>query len=105
MTDPLFKILNPETDWYVVLRPFDGDVRHLRGEVVNTKEWIHRDKLVDARFIAALPNGVEVPEELDGRRFLELDDEQDAKLPKSKKIAERPVPQASDRKPNKTKAS
>ena len=104
MSDPLFEILNPKTDWYIVLRPFDGDVRHLRGEIVNTKEWIHKSKLVDARFIAPLPHGVELPKESkDGRRFLELDDEQIEKLPETKAVADRPTPQPSDRK--KTKAS
>ena len=106
MTDPLFDIINPKTDWYIVLRPFDGDVRHLRGEVVDTKEWIHKSKLVDARFIAALPHGTDLPEEgEDGRRFLDLDPEEKAKLPSTKVIAERPVPQASDRKAVKIEAS
>jgi|TARA_X000001382_G_scaffold94992_1_gene69461 hypothetical protein len=106
VTDPLFEILNPKTDWYIVLRPFDGDVKHLRGEVVNTKEWIHKSSLVDARFIAALPHGVDLPTEgKDGRRFLDLDDEQKEKLPVTKVVAERPDPQPSDRKTKTTKVS
>ena len=99
MADQLFEILNPKTDWYIVLRPFDGAVKHLKGEVVNTKEWIHKNKLVDARYIAALPHGTELPsEDKDGRRFLDLEDHQKEKV-------ERPVPKASDRKAKKTKAS
>ena len=103
MSDPLFEILNPKTDWYIVLRPFDGDIRHLRGEVVNTKDWIHRNKLVDARYIAPLPHGVELPKAgKDDRRFLDLDDDQKKQLPESKAVADRPTPQPSDRKKTKT---
>lgn len=87
--DPLIVAVTPKTDWYVVLRPFDGDRRFARGEVVNTDGWVHRQRLVENRYIAPLPHGAKLPEAgVDGIRLLSLDAEQEMMVPSKK----RPVP-------------
>ena len=116
MTDPLIEILTPKTDWYVVLRSFDSgsDNRPERGEVVDGSQWTHTRKLVEARYIAHLPHGVDLPKEnKEGRRFLNLDKKQESALPKSKAVSdkakeEKPAPKkkpASEKKPAESKAS
>lgn len=93
--DPLLEAVTPETKWYVVLRPFDGDHRYTRGEVVDTSGWTHRVRLEDQRYVAPLPHGAEVPEpDSDGFRFLTLDAEQEQKVPAKK----RPVTQKAAKK-------
>lgn len=87
--DPLIIAVTPKTDWYVVLRPFDGERRFARGEVVNTEGWIHRNRLVDNRYITPLPHGAELPEpDKAGVRLLSLNAEQEKMVPAKK----RPVP-------------
>lgn len=89
MSDPLIEAVTPPTPWYVVLRPFDGDHRYSRGEVVDTTGWTHHRRLIDLRYIAALPHGADLPEPgEDGRRFLALNEEQAEKVPPKK----RPTP-------------
>ncbi len=105
--DPLIAAITPKTDWYVVLRPFhgEGDALLIRGEVVNTKEWIRPERLADLRYIAPMPHGVDVPEPNDdGRRLIVLDEEQLEVVPETKqpaKAEERPVPTAAGRKQRK----
>lgn len=87
--DPLISAVTPKTKWYVVLRPFDGERRLVRGEVVDTSGWVHLNRLVELRYIAPLPHGADVPEEdSDGRRLLELQDQQKEQVPAKK----RPTP-------------
>ena len=106
--DPLITAITPKTDWYVVLRPFQGgedDTNLIRGEVVNTEGWIRPYRLAELRYIAPMPHGVDVPEpNEDGRRILVLNEEQEQAVPEKKRPApvdERPVPAASDRKQRK----
>ena len=108
--DPLVSAVTPKTDWFIILRPFHGedDERLLRGEVVNTTEWLphRRTTLVDMRYVAPLPAGADLPEPDDeGRRIIELDEEQEQQVPEKKrpvsKTDERPVPTAADRKERK----
>ena len=88
--DPLIKAVRPDTKWFVVLRPFDGDRRFVRGEVVDTTGWVHLDALVENRYIAHLPHGAEVPsEDGDGRRIIELTKQQERKVASKKRP---PVP-------------
>ena len=75
--DPLIEAVKPKTNWFVVLRSFEGNaIRYIRGEVVDTLGWRHTSMLEQRRYIAPLPNGAEVPEEneVDGtkRRMLEI---------------------------------
>lgn len=61
--DPLLEAVTPKTNWYVVLRPFNGaDGEFIRGEVVDTTGWIHLSALQNRRYIAPLPHGAVVPE-------------------------------------------
>lgn len=63
--DPLIESVKPKTNWYVVLRTFDGNgVSFVRGEVVDTSGWRHTGMLEQRRYIAPLPYGAEVPGEL-----------------------------------------
>jgi hypothetical protein len=88
-SDPLIQAITPPTDWYVVLRPFDGDHRYVRGEVVNTEGWTQIARLQDQRYIAPLPHGADLPEvDPDGRRIVDLTQEQEKIVPQRK----RPVP-------------
>lgn len=89
--DPLLEALTVKTDWYVVLRPFqgDGDERYVRGEVVNARTWMHRRRLVDLRYIAPLPHGAPFPEEdADGRRVVVLDEAAAAEIHPQRRPAE-----------------
>lgn len=87
--DPLIQAITPKTDYYVVLRPFDGDTRFVRGEIVDISGWVHLNRLVENRYIAPLPHGAVLPEPgEDGRRFVVLDDQQTATIPEKK----RPTP-------------
>jgi len=62
--DPLIESVKPKTNWFVVLRPFDGNgVKYVRGEVVSVEGWRHTSMLEQRRYIAPLPYGAEVPEE------------------------------------------
>ena len=95
--DALIKAVRPDTKWYVVLRPFDGDHRFVRGEVVDTTGWVHLDSLVENRYISPLPHGASVPDEDgDGRRVIELTKTQERKVASKKRP---PVP---SRKPEAT---
>jgi hypothetical protein len=109
-TDPLVSAVTPKTDWFIILRPFHGgdDDLLVRGEVVNTTEWLpHRKStLVDMRYVAPLPAGADLPElNSQGKRILELNEEQEQQVPEKKRPAsetdERPVPSAADRKERK----
>ena len=61
--DPLIESVKPKTNWYIVLRAFDGNgVKFIRGEVVDTTGWRHTAMLEQRRYIAPLPYGMEVPE-------------------------------------------
>ena len=61
--DPLIEAVKPKTNWFVVLRKFDGNgVSYVRGEVVDTNGWRHTGMLEQRRYIAPLPSGAEVPE-------------------------------------------
>lgn len=87
--DPLIKAITPPTEWYVVLRPFDGDYRFARGEVVNTTGWTHLESLVDLRYLAPLPHGAMLPDpDADGRRIIDLSEDQAKVVPTRK----RPTP-------------
>jgi len=88
--DPLIKAVRPDTKWYVVLRPFDGDRRFVRGEVCDTTGWTHIDSLIENRYVAPLPHGAKLPEEDDeGRRIIELTKTQERKVASKKRP---PVP-------------
>ena len=64
--DPLIESVKSKTTWYIVLRPFDGNGESfVRGQVVDTKSWRHTSMLEQRRYIAPLPYGAEVPEEID----------------------------------------
>ncbi|NBO54043.1 MAG: hypothetical protein EBU84_05500 [Actinobacteria bacterium] len=61
--DPLVESVKPKTNWYIVLRPFDGNgVKFIRGEVVDTTGWRHTAMLEQRRYIAPVPHGMEIPE-------------------------------------------
>jgi hypothetical protein len=63
--DPLIESVKPKTNWYVILRAFDGSgVSFVRGEVVDVSGWRHTGVLEQRRYIAPLPYGAEVPAEL-----------------------------------------
>jgi hypothetical protein len=85
----------PQTNWFVVLRPFSGDNGEYQiGEVVDTTDWLHTRVLIQRRYIRALPYGTPIPDEVVGsdgikRRILELN--QQTEKPKPAK-AERPTP-------------
>jgi hypothetical protein len=89
--DPLIEAVTPDTNWYVVLRPFGGQATEfVRGEVVDTNGWLHTNTLVNRRYIAPLPYGAKVPEETeqpDGtiRRMIVLDGEALESKPARKK--------------------
>jgi hypothetical protein len=88
--DPLIQAITPATKWYVVLRPFmgGGDERLVRGEVVDSTGWRRVERLVELRYIQALPHGVTVPQPGgDGRRILEVAD--DGVVPEKKKPAKK----------------
>lgn len=88
--DPLIAAVSPPVDYFVVLRPFsgDGESRYVRGEVVDATGWSHRAQLVELRYLAPLPYGAPVPEAgVDGRRMLELSEEQEAVVPEKKRVA------------------
>lgn len=75
--DPLIEAVKPKTNWFVVLRTFEGNgISYIRGEVVDTLGWRHTSMLEQRRYIAPLPYGVEVPEEKElgetKRRMLEV---------------------------------
>jgi hypothetical protein len=62
--EPLIEAVKPKTNWFVVLRSFEGNnIRYIRGEVVDTLGWRHTSMLEQRRYIAPLPYGAEVPEE------------------------------------------
>jgi hypothetical protein len=64
--DPLIEAVTPKTNWFVVLRPFDGNsVKFVRGEVVDTTGWRHTGMLESRRYIAPLPYGATLPDELE----------------------------------------
>ena len=89
--DPMIEAITPKTKWFVVLRPFGGDAgkRFVRGEVVDVSDWIHYKRLVDNRYIMALPHGSEVPkQDKIGERHIVLTDEQTESVPAKK----RPIP-------------
>lgn len=89
--DPLIEAITPKTNWYVVLRPFSGDVgkRFVRGEVVDTSDWRFAKVLVENRYIAPLPFGSDLPEpDGNGVRFINLDKAQTEAIPAKK----RPTP-------------
>lgn len=88
MTDPLVQAVTPDTKWFVVLRPFDGERRFVRGEVVDTTAWTHVRALVENRYVAALPHGAPVPaEDGEGRRIIELTKAQERKVASKKRPA------------------
>lgn len=88
--DPLIQAITPKTDYYVVLRPFDGERRFVRGEVVDTTGWVHLDTLVESRYVSPLPHGAELPnEDGEGRRIIELTKAQERKVASKKRP---PVP-------------
>jgi len=88
MSDPLIQAVTPPQKWFVVLRPFDGDRRFVRGEVVDTTTWTHVRSLVDNRYISALPHGADVPgEDAEGRRIIELTKAQERKVASKKRPA------------------
>jgi hypothetical protein len=90
--DPLIKAITPETNWYVVLRPFQGEreSKYVRGEVVDTHGWTHKGRLVELRYVSPLPFGADVPEaDEEGRRIIDLNSQQKEQVPYKK----RPVPQ------------
>ena len=63
--DPLIDSVTSKSKWVIVLRSFDGnDVTYMRGEVVDSTGWKHTNALVSRRYIAPLPFGSEVPEEV-----------------------------------------
>ena len=65
--DPLIEAVTPITNWFVVLRPFGGDNgEFVRGQVVDTSEWRHTGALASRRYIAPLPYGAKVPNEVVG---------------------------------------
>lgn len=86
----------PQTNWYVVLRPFSGDNgEHQIGEVVDTTTWLHTRVLIQRRYIRALPYGTPIPEETvgeDGIKRRILDMNQQNKTEEKAKKAERPTP-------------
>lgn len=89
--DPLIAAITPPSDLFVVLRPFQGkdDIRYSRGEVVDTNTWIHKDRLVELRYVSPLPHGAKIPTKgSDGRMFISLNEEQEVIVPQKK----RPVP-------------
>ena len=82
--DPLIEAVKPNTSWYIVLRPFDGNgVKFVRGEVVDTTGWRHTSMLEQRRYIAPLPHGMEVPDwvevENQKRRMIDHQPAADAK--------------------------
>lgn len=86
--DPLIFAITPITNWYVVLRSFGGenDKKFARGEVVDVSDWIHHKRLVDNRYIMALPHGVDVPElDKNKERHIQLTEEQSQVVPEKKR--------------------
>lgn len=87
--DPLLEAVTPDTKWYVVLRPFGGDnTTFVRGEVVDTTGWIHRNALVNRRYIAPFPYGGTIPEpteQPDGTTRRVIVEEQKETKPKASK--------------------
>lgn len=86
--DPLIEAVKPKTNWFVVLRKFDGNgVSYVRGEVVDTNGWRHTGMLEQRRYIAPLPYGAEVPEEsvVDGQKRRMIDNQQATTDKKSRK--------------------
>lgn len=62
--DPLIESVKPKTNWFIVLRAFDGNgVKYVRGEVVSVDGWRHTSMLEQRRYIAPLPYGADVPDE------------------------------------------
>ena len=89
--DPLIEYVTPDTKWYVILRPFngEGDYRFVRGEVVDTTGWRRIDSLVSNRYIQALPSGASVPEpDAEGRRIVAVVSG-DTSIPEKKKPAKK----------------
>ena len=63
--DPLIDSVTSKSKWVIVLRSFDGnDVTFMRGEVDDSTDSKHKNALVSRRYIAPLPFGSEVPEEV-----------------------------------------
>lgn len=53
----------PETKWYLVMKPFEGETGKLvSGEVVDTTNWLHTRSLMNNRYIAPIPVGITIPE-------------------------------------------
>ena len=94
--DPLIEYVTPDTKWYVILRPFngEGDYRFVRGEVVDTTGWRRIDSLVSNRYIQALPSGASVPEpDAEGRRIVDVASG-DTSIPEKKKPAKKAAKKA-----------
>jgi hypothetical protein len=92
VADPLIEHITPPNNWYVVLRPFngEGDYRFVRGEVVDTAEWRRVPSLIENRYIQVLPYGAEVPEpDAEGRRVLVVAEDGSVPVPEKKMPAKR----------------
>ena len=79
--------LMPDTKWYLVMKPFQGESGLLQsGEVVDTSNWKHIKSLANSRYIMAVPAGVEIPEAKKGA------DGVSRRIMSSEEISERPTP-------------
>ena len=79
--------LMPDTKWYLVMKPFQGESGLLQsGEVVDTSNWKHIKSLTNSRYIMAVPAGVEIPEAKKGA------DGVSRRIMSSEETSERPIP-------------
>lgn len=86
--DPLIESVKQKTNWYIVLRAFDGNgVSFVRGEVVDTNGWRHTGMLEQRRYIAPFPYGAEIPNEsvIDGVKRRVLNQPQESETKKRKR--------------------
>ena len=70
--DTLVEQAAPVSDYYLVLRRTSAPGGPLeRGEVVDASGWRNKDKLVEQRYLHALPYGCEVSEpDAQGKRHI-----------------------------------
>lgn len=96
--DPIIAALVQAQPWYVVLRPLAIAGDRVRGEVIDSREFIagRADALVEARYLYQLPFGMEPPDpDHEGRRMLPVENLETLARVRDQK---RPTPTIEDRK-------